>query len=93
MNKTEGSFSEVVLTHTAVCTAAFTRTSCLCSLGGLLMVHFKERYLVQSEEAEVTDDAERTDPRPRGDLTCYLQANLHNLQRVGEDNLGASSLN
>lgn len=52
------------------------------------MVH----YLVEAEEAQVTNHAECADSRPGGDLACHLQANLHNLQRVGKDHLGASSL-
>lgn len=44
-------------------------------------------YLVKAEEAQVTDHAECTDSRPSGDLACHLQANLHDLQRVGKDHL------
>lgn len=56
------------------------------------MVHSKTHYLVEAEEAQVTDHAERTDSRSSGDLACHLQANLHNLQRVSKDHLRASSL-
>lgn len=50
------------------------------------------RYLIKPEETEVTDHAERADSRAGGDLSCHLQADLYNLQRVGEDDLRASSL-
>lgn len=56
------------------------------------MLHSKTHYLVEAEEAQVTDHIERTDSRSSGDLACYLQANLHNLQRVGKDHLRPSSL-
>lgn len=49
-------------------------------------------HLVESKEAEVPDDGEGADPRPRGDLSRHLQTDLYNLQRVGEDHLGATSL-
>lgn len=49
-------------------------------------------HLVKSEEAEVPDDRQGTDPRPRGDLSCHLQTDLYYLQWVGEDHLGATSL-
>lgn len=49
-------------------------------------------HLVEAEEAQVTDHAESTDSGPGGDLSCHLQADLHNLQWVGEDHLRASSL-
>ena len=49
-------------------------------------------HLVKSKEAEVSDDGQGADPRPRGDLSCHLQTDLYNLQRVGEDHLGAASL-
>lgn len=52
----------------------------------------KTSYLVEAEEAQVTDHAERADSRSSGDLARHLQANLHDLQRVGEDHLRASSL-
>lgn len=55
--------------------------------------HSKIHYLVEAEEAEVTDHAECADSRSSGDLACHLQANLHNLQGVGKDHLRASSLN
>ncbi|TNN72173.1 hypothetical protein EYF80_017601 [Liparis tanakae] len=45
-----------------------------------------------SKEAEAPDDGQGADPRPRGDLSCHLQTDLHNLQRVGEDHLGATGL-
>lgn len=49
-------------------------------------------YLIQPEETEVTDHTERADSRSSGDLTRHLQADLYNLQRVGKDDLRASSL-
>lgn len=49
-------------------------------------------HLVEAKEAQVTDHAESADSGPGGDLSCHLQADLHNLQGVGEDHLGASSL-
>lgn len=49
-------------------------------------------YLIKPEESEVTDHTERADARASGDLSCHLQADLHNLQRVGKDDLRASSL-
>lgn len=53
---------------------------------------FRTRYLIQPEETQVTDHAERADSRSRGDLACHLQADLYDLQRVGKDDLRASSL-
>lgn len=64
-----------------------------CNLDQSLVTHLKEHYLVETKEAQVTDNAECTDPRPGGDFTCYLKANLYNLQRVGEDHLRSSGLN
>lgn len=49
-------------------------------------------HLVEPKAAEVPDDGQGTDPRPRCDLSCHLQTDLYNLQRVGEDHLGATSL-
>lgn len=51
-----------------------------------------DSHLVESKEAEVPDDGEGADPRPRGDLSRNLQTDLYNLQRVGKDHLGATSL-
>lgn len=56
-------------------------------------IRFKECYLIETEEAQVTDHTQCTDSRSSGDLTCNLQADLHNLQRVGKDHLRGSSLN
>lgn len=56
-------------------------------------IRFKEYYLIETEEAQVTDHTQCTDSRSSGDLTCNLQADLHNLQRVGKDHLRGSSLN
>lgn len=49
-------------------------------------------YLIKPEETEAADHAERADARSSGDLSCHLQADLYNLQRVGKDDLRASSL-
>lgn len=49
-------------------------------------------HLVKSKEAEFPDDGQGADPRPCGDLSCHLQTDLYNLHRVGEDDLGATSL-
>lgn len=49
-------------------------------------------HLVQSEEAQVTHHVEGADPFRRGDLSCHLETDLHDLQWVGEDDLRASSL-
>lgn len=53
---------------------------------------FWTHYLIQPKETEVTDHAERADARSGGDLACHLQADLYDLQRVGKDDLRASSL-
>jgi len=57
-----------------------------------IVVHAKTLYLVEAEEAKLADHVDCADPRPGGDLACHLQANLHNLQRVGEDHLRAAGL-
>ena len=49
-------------------------------------------YLVETKEAKVLDDADGTDPRLANNLTRHLQADLHDLQRVGEHHLRRSSL-
>lgn len=49
-------------------------------------------YLVEAKEAQVTDHGQSTDSGSGGDFAGHLQANLHNLQRVGKDHLRASSL-
>lgn len=53
---------------------------------------FPGAHLVEAEKAQVTDHAERTDSGSSGDLARHLQADLHDLQRVGKDHLRASSL-
>lgn len=59
---------------------------------GNRVVHSKTHYLVEAEEAQVTDHVECADSRTSGDLTCHLQANLYDLQRVCKNHLRASSL-
>lgn len=49
-------------------------------------------HLVQAEEAEVSYNVQGADPGARGDLSSHLQSDLNNLQRVGENHLGCSSL-
>lgn len=49
-------------------------------------------YLVETEEAEVSDHAERAHSRARGDLTGNLETDLHDLKGVGENHLRGSSL-
>lgn len=56
------------------------------------VIRFRDCYLVEAEEAQVTNHTECTDSGSSGDLTCDLQANLHNLQRVGKNDLRGSSL-
>lgn len=58
-------------------------------------VHVTVQYsahLVESEESEISHHSESTDTGSGRDLTRHLQTDLHYLQRVGEDHLGASSL-
>ena len=50
------------------------------------------QYLVEAKKAEVSDDGECADPRACGDLSRHLQTDLHDLQGVSEDHLGASGL-
>lgn len=54
--------------------------------------HRSVSHLVKPKEAQVPDDRQSADPRPRGDLSCHLQTDLYYLQRVCEDHLGSSSL-
>lgn len=49
-------------------------------------------HLVEAEEAQVPDHVEGADPGARGDLSSHLQADLDDLQRVGENHLGSSGL-
>lgn len=49
-------------------------------------------HLVQAEEAEVPHNVQGADPGARGDLSSHLQSDLNNLQRIGENHLGSSSL-
>lgn len=49
-------------------------------------------YLVEAEEAQVSDHVEGADPGAGGDLSSHLQADLDDLQRVGENHLGSSGL-
>lgn len=49
-------------------------------------------HLVKAKEAQVPDHGQGTDPAGRGDLSGHLETDLHYLQRVGEDHLGASGL-
>lgn len=53
---------------------------------------FWTRYLIKPKETEVTDHTECADSRSSCDLSCHLQSDLYNLQRVGKDDLRASSL-
>lgn len=48
--------------------------------------------LVKSDEAEALHDGQGADSGPGGDLSCHLQTDLHDLQRVGEDHLGTAGL-
>lgn len=49
-------------------------------------------HLVQPKKSQVLKHVQSADPGSCGDLSGYLQADLHDLQRVGKDDLGASSL-
>lgn len=49
-------------------------------------------YLVQAEEAQVTDYRDGGHLLGRGNLASHLQSNLDNLQRVGEHHLRGTSL-
>lgn len=61
-------------------------------LGRVPRQQFWTHYLIKPEETEVTDHIDRADSRSSCDLSCHLQSDLDNLQRVGEDDLRASSL-
>lgn len=50
------------------------------------------KYLIEAKEAEVSDHIERTHSGPRGDLPSNLKTNLNDFQRVGENDLRATSL-
>lgn len=49
-------------------------------------------YLVEAKEAQVPHNSQGTDPWASSDLSSHLQTDLNNLQRIGENHLGASSL-
>lgn len=49
-------------------------------------------HLIQTEKPQVPKHVQRTDSGSGGDLSSHLQADLHYLQWVGKDDLGASSL-
>lgn len=49
-------------------------------------------HLVEAKEAQVSDHVEGADPGAGGDLSSHLQADLDDLQRVGENHLGSSGL-
>lgn len=49
-------------------------------------------YLVEAKEAQVSHNIQGTDPGPCGDLSSHLQTDFNDLQRIGENHLGTSSL-
>ena len=49
-------------------------------------------YLVEAKEAQVSHNIQGTDPGACGDLSGHLQTDLNDLQRIGENHLGTSSL-
>lgn len=49
-------------------------------------------HLIQTKESQVPQHTQSADPGSCSDLSRYLQANLHYLQRVGEDDLRAAGL-
>lgn len=49
-------------------------------------------HLVEAKEAQLSHNVQGADPRACGDLSSHLQANLYNLQRIGENHLGSSGL-
>lgn len=52
----------------------------------------KWTHLVQPKKSQVLKHIQSTDSGSCGDLSGYLKANLHYLQRIGKDDLRASSL-
>lgn len=49
-------------------------------------------YLVEAKEAQLPHHIQGTDPGPCGDLSSHLQTDFNDLQRIGENHLGSSSL-
>lgn len=49
-------------------------------------------YLVEAKEAQLPHNIQGTDPGPCGDLSGHLQTDFNDLQRIGENHLGSSSL-
>lgn len=50
------------------------------------------RYLVETEEAEVSHHTERAHSGARGDLTGDLKTDLHDLKGISENHLRGTSL-
>lgn len=49
-------------------------------------------YLVEAEQAKVSDDTEGANSGSCCDLSCHLQSDLNYLQRVSKDHLGTPCL-